>query len=277
MRHARQLGAAFALLLNQDTVVTPGWLDRLVAVMDARPDVAAAQPLLLLADEPDLVNSAGNEIHFCGFGYCGGYRKPRAEVAPVSEVRSVPFATGAALLLRLRASDEVGDFDQRFFLYHEDCDLQLRLRQRGYDVVLVTDSVVFHKYAANQAPWKLGQLERNRWLVLLKDWPLSRLVLAAPVLAGVEVALWAVAAAKGWLPEKLAANRSVLEQLPQILAERRIVSALRSPSATDAGMITGRMDAEGLAPPLVMAAANAVLGAYWRLASLAGARGSRRA
>ena len=43
--------------------------------MAERPDVAAAQPLLLLWDEPERINSAGNLIHFCGFGYCDGYRK----------------------------------------------------------------------------------------------------------------------------------------------------------------------------------------------------------
>ncbi len=265
MRFARTLGATYALLLNQDTVVTPGWLDRLVAVMDTRPDVAAAQPLLLLHDEPGLINTAGNAIHFCGFGYCGDYRRNRAEVAPIAEVRSVPFATGAALMLRLAASDEVGDFDDRFFLYHEDCDLQIRLRQRGYDVVLVTDSVVYHKYTATFSPRKFGQLERNRWLLLLKNWPLRRLLLAAPILVGVEVALVAVAAKGGWLRDKGAAWSYVARHLPEILLERRVTTALRSPRATDGAMLTGRMDFEGLLPPTVMNAANAMLDRYWAL------------
>jgi GT2 family glycosyltransferase len=266
MRLARSLGATYALLLNQDTVVTPGWLDRLETVMDARPDIASAQPLLLLFDEPERVNTAGNQLHFCGFGYVGDYRKLKQEVAPAAEVRNVPFATGAALMLRLSAADEVGDFDDRFFLYHEDSDLQVRLRQRGYEVVVVTDSVVLHKYTSSFSNRKFGQLERNRWLLLLKDWPWQRLVAAAPALAAVELGLLAIAARGGWLPEKLAGYRYILGHLPEILVDRKIVRALRSPAATDASILTGSMDFEGLAPPAVMKVVNAALSAYWRLA-----------
>ena len=133
LAEARRRGAELALLLNHDTVVTAGWLRPLVEVMDARPDVAAAQPLLVLHDEPELVNTAGNKLQFCCFGFCGDYRRPVAELGLDGTVRSVPYATGAALLLRLSALDRVGDFDERLFLYHEDLDLGVRLRQAGFD------------------------------------------------------------------------------------------------------------------------------------------------
>jgi GT2 family glycosyltransferase len=71
LRWARQRGAAYSLLLNHDTEVTPGWLPPLLEVMESRPVVAAAQPLVVLHSEPALLNTAGNQLHFCGFGYCG--------------------------------------------------------------------------------------------------------------------------------------------------------------------------------------------------------------
>src|SRR3569833_2296567 len=101
---AKRVGVPYAMLLNQDLELAPGWLPPLLAVMQARPEVAAAQPVFVLHDEPDRLNTAGNAIHFCGFGFCDRYRAPVAEVLPdPHEGRSVPYASGAALLLRLAA------------------------------------------------------------------------------------------------------------------------------------------------------------------------------
>src|SRR5207237_1643931 len=106
LARARELGVRYALLLNPDTEVTPGWLDALVAVMEARPEVAASQPLLMLWDDPERINSAGNALHFCGFTYCGAYRKRKEEAGIDGQVLSVTYATGAALCLRMAALDE---------------------------------------------------------------------------------------------------------------------------------------------------------------------------
>jgi len=265
LAEARRLGARYAILLNQDTVVTAGWLDRLVEIMDARPDVAAAQPLLMLFDEPELINSCGNAIHFCGFGYCRGYRKRVSEVSLDERPRSVPYASGAALLLRMSALDEVGDFDEMLFLYHEDCDLQVRLRQAGYDCVLVPRSVVFHKYTPTFSTYKYGQLDRNRWVVLLKEWPGRRLLAAAPALLGVEIAVLVFAARQGWLREKLRGYRDILVALPSIVAMRRRILAARAANASDQDHLTGKIEFEGLDHPLITRLANPVLAAYWSL------------
>lgn len=264
LHRARALGARYAVLLNQDTVVTAGWLEPLEDVLDHRPDVAAAQPLLLLHDEPDRVNSAGNQLHFCGFGYVGGYRTLRSALDPNMAIRSVAFATGAALMLRIEALDRVGDLDDMLFLYHEDCDLQIRLRQAGYDCVLVPTSTVLHKYTPGFTPKKYAMLDRNRWLVLLKTWPASRLLAAAPALVGVELAVLAFAAARGWLPDKLRTYGEIAHLLPRVLRERRRVQGLRSADANDLAQLTGALEFEGFDHPIVTRVANPVLSRYWR-------------
>jgi GT2 family glycosyltransferase len=263
---ARELGATYALLLNQDVEVTAGWLEPLRRVMAESPEVAAAQPLILLYDEPDLINSAGNELHFCGFGYCGSYRRP-VEQMPLGEMaRPVAFASGAALLLRMDALERAGMFDESLFFYHEDCDLGIRLRQLGYECVLVPKARVFHKYRARFSPRKYAQLDRNRWLVLLKTWPLGRLLVAAPALLGVEMAVLVFAARQGWLREKLSGYGQIVRRLPATLRDRRRVQALRSAAATDGRCLTGRMQFEGLDHPLITRVANPLLSAYWRFA-----------
>jgi GT2 family glycosyltransferase len=263
LRRARELGARYALLLNQDTVVTAKWLEPLEEVLDHRPEIAAAQPLLLLYDEPDRVNSSGNRLHFCGFGYSGGYRALRSSLDPDAAIRSVAFATGAALMLRIEALDRVGDLDDMLFLYHEDCDLQIRLRQAGYDCVLVPASTVLHKYTAGFTPRKYAMLDRNRWLVLLKTWPASRLLAAAPALVGVELAILAFAAARGWLPDKLRTYGEIARLLPRVLRERHRVQDQRSAAANDLGQLTGELEFEGFDHPIITRVANPVLSRYW--------------
>ena len=268
---ARTLGARYALLLNPDTVVTAGWLEPLVRVMEARPEVAAAQPLLLLWDDQERINSAGNEIHFCGFGYCAAYNRTIDEAALGDEVRSVAYATGAALLLRLAALDEVGDFDELLFLYHDDFDLQVRLRLAGYECVLVPTARVFHKYDDSFSARKYGWMERNRLMVLVKDWPLPVLLATSPVLAAVELAVVATAVKNGWWSEKLRGYRDLVKEAPALLAARARVQAARR--SHDLGFITGRMQLEGYEQAVVTKVTNPLLDAYWRIVRRAIARG----
>jgi GT2 family glycosyltransferase len=274
LAEARRLGVELALLLNHDTEVTPGWLEPLVAVMDSRPEVAAAQPLLVLHEAPELVNTAGNQLQFCGFGFCGDYRRPVVELGLDGEPRSVPYATGAALLLRISALDQVGDFDPRLFLYHEDLDLQVRLRQAGYDCVLVPTSVVRHKYTATFSPGKYVYIERNRMMVLIKDWPLSLLLASAPALMAAQLAVMAFAARGGWLPPLLRGYGEVVRQLRPLLHERSRVQRARSARATDLAVLSSGIHFEGFSHPILTRVANPLLAAYWRMiAPLLGAGG----
>jgi GT2 family glycosyltransferase len=276
LTRARALGARYVLLLNPDTMVTAGWLEALIAVMERRADVAAAQPLILLWDDPQRINSAGNLVHFCGFGYCDAYGQRISEAGLGDEVRSVAYASGAALCLRLSALDEVGDFDELLFLYHEECDLQIRLRQAGYDCVLVPTARVLHKYNPTFSPEKYGWLERNRWMVMLKDWPMSVLLAAVPVLAGVELAVCLFALQKGWLRQKVYASFDIAVHLRELMAARRVVQARRT--IHDTTSFTGRIQLSLDDHVIITGLVNPLLSAYWRLVGGAlGRLSSRRA
>jgi GT2 family glycosyltransferase len=278
LARARALGVDYALLLNPDTVVTAGWLDALEELMDARPDVGAAQPMLMLHDEPERINTAGNAIHFCGFGFCDNFKKRVDELDLDGTPRAVPYATGAALMLRMAALDRVGDFDPLLFLYHEDCDLQIRLRQAGYECVLLPTARVYHKYVDRFSPAKYGWLERNRWMVMIKDWPADVLMAAAPVLAGVQLAVTLFAARGGWWRELLRAHGDVVRHLPELLSARARVQAARVPAASEVRHFSGALRFEGLDHPLITRLANPLLSAYWRAVRplLPSARPARR-
>jgi hypothetical protein len=167
----------------------------------------------------------------------------------------------------MRALDEAGDFDESLFLYHEDSELQIRLRQRGYDCVTVPTAHVFHKYAASFSAKKFHMLERNRWLVLLKTWPFERLLVAGPALLGSELAVLAFAMKTGWLREKLAGYVSILGSLPAVARDRRRILSRRSPHATDGSVLTGTLTFDAFDQPTITRLANVLMTRYWNFAS----------
>lgn len=241
-------GADWVYLLNPDTDVDPGFLREAVAVGEADPGTAAVQSLLLLHPERDLVNTAGNQVHFLGFGHCGAFRAPRAAVGP--EPREIPFASGAAVLLRAAALRQVGLLDPELFLYQEDQDLGLRLRLAGWRARLAPRSLVWHHYAFSRNREKYFWLERNRHLVLAKTLRLRSLLVLAPALLLAEVAMHALAAAGGWLGQKLRADAALLSPRlwAHVRAERaRLAPLRRLRDAELARWFTPALEFEGLA------------------------------
>jgi len=129
----------YVLLLNPDTEVYAGTLDRLAAVLDARPDVAVVGPRLVRPDGsfdhaarrsfPTILGALG---HFLGVGRLlrGGplaqYRAPRVESGPVEAIN------GAFMLARRSALESVGLLDKGYWMYMEDLDLLFRLKQAGW-------------------------------------------------------------------------------------------------------------------------------------------------
>jgi GT2 family glycosyltransferase len=127
------------LLLNPDVELAAGTLDRLVGVLDQHPDVAMVGPELVREDGsldhagrrsfPTVLGSLG---HFTGVGRAlrGGplaqYRAPEVVSGPVDAVN------GAFMLCRRTALEEVGLFDEGYWMYMEDLDLCYRLRQAGW-------------------------------------------------------------------------------------------------------------------------------------------------
>jgi GT2 family glycosyltransferase len=169
------VGTRYVVLLNNDAVPEPGFVDALVREMDAAPaDVAGLAATVLLAsrfraagadDDPTavvrgpdgawvvdpagdvrLVNSTGNQVRTDGFGVDRGWLADARRHDPPRDVFGV---SGAACILRTSALARVGTFDPRFFMYYEDTDLSWRLRLAGYRFEHCGAAVVHHVHAAS--------------------------------------------------------------------------------------------------------------------------------
>jgi GT2 family glycosyltransferase len=187
------------VLVNSDAKVEPEAIAALAAAAQ-HDGVGIATGSVRLADNPDLVNSAGNEIHCSGVSWSGGFEEPSSAHATA---RPVFAASGCALGIRRSLWNDLGGFDADFFAYYEDADLSMRTWQRGLEVVYVPDAVVIHRYEFSRRAEKYFLLERNRLFMVATCYEARTIALLLPLLAVLEVGFLVLAIREGWWKQKL--------------------------------------------------------------------------
>jgi GT2 family glycosyltransferase len=170
----RQSRAPFLAILNDDAVAHPEWLEALVAAIGQRPETGMCASQVRLAGS-DLLDSAGMLLCLDGSSKQRGHRESPAAFARPGEVL---LPSGSAALYRREMLDEIGLFDESFFLYCEDTDLGLRARWAAWECLYVPNAVVDHRYshsAGKASALKAYYVERNRLFVIFKNFPLRDL------------------------------------------------------------------------------------------------------
>jgi GT2 family glycosyltransferase len=172
----------YIVTLNNDTRAESQWLETLVGVADAHPQAGMVGSRICSFSDPDRIDSVGMGVCLDGMSR-GRYRNQPWSSLRLKEVEEILFPSACAALYRRTMLEETGFFDDDFFAYAEDSDLGLRGRLSGWDAVLATKAVVYHKYSqttGSLSPFKVYLVERNHYWVALKNFPLSRL-LALPL------------------------------------------------------------------------------------------------
>lgn len=178
-RALAQIKADYYLLLNSDVEVTENWLNPLLKFMNSNADVAACQPKILSFDVRNRfehAGAAGGFIDFLGYPFCRGriLAKTEEDHGQYDTITDIFWATGACLLIRASVFNECGGFDDEFFAHMEEIDLCWRLRSRGYRLVCIPESVVFHVGGGTlhvEHPHKTYLNFRNNLLLLYKNLP----------------------------------------------------------------------------------------------------------
>lgn len=185
----------YLVILNPDTEVQAGWLDPLIEVLEQRPDVGLVTPTILLKGSDERVNACGNDVHLTGLTFCARLHEDAPPMT--APARSVAAISGAAFAIRRDVWEQLGGFDERFFMYLEDTDLSLRARRLGYEILHVPASRIWHSYSVRVSATKLYHLERNRLLMLRKNFTPATLALISPALALTEALTWAFCVQQG--------------------------------------------------------------------------------
>nr|WP_290802589.1 glycosyltransferase [Herbiconiux sp.] len=170
----------FIIFLNDDTVVDPSWLERLVSAARDLPSASAIASLLRNTD--GTLQEAGSRVLADGTAQLGrGMSLEEAASQGLLSRREIDYGSAAALLVRATAFRAVAAFDQAFEpAYYEDVDLQFRLRLAGGDIIFEPSAQVKHVSGASTsasgryrewASWHGSRVFQDRWADVLAHAP----------------------------------------------------------------------------------------------------------
>jgi GT2 family glycosyltransferase/glycosyltransferase involved in cell wall biosynthesis len=178
VRHSTGRIVAF---LNNDARPDPSWVAAAVDAFASSPQIGAVASKVLDWD--------GNKVDFIGSGltwFGMGYKPFTAELPPrIPDVsQSVLFGTGSAMFVRRDVFDELGGFDEDFFMFFEDVDFGWRLNLRGWRYLYEPASLAYHKHHATMDKFAAYRedyfLERNALFALFKNFENATLNEALP-------------------------------------------------------------------------------------------------
>ena len=179
IRHALKHSADFVWLLNNDTQPSPQAAGALVAKAMLEPGLGAVGSVLRYAHDPSKVQAWGG-------GRVNRWLGISSHCVVAPHDASLDFLTAASVLIRRRALEEIGLFDETFFLYWEDTDLSFRLRARGWKLGVAADAIVLHKENASstrRAVDRFSTASGIRFLQKHSPFPL----LSVPMFLGIRI------------------------------------------------------------------------------------------
>jgi GT2 family glycosyltransferase len=221
--------AEAVLVLNADTVLEPGCLRALAERLESDPGLGGVQPRILQLEEGRKRDAAAARVYSAGMALTRDGRAfeqgaGEAQGSLSETPREVFGVCGAACLLRRELFDDLGGYDERYFSFYEDVDLNLRARIAGWRFAYEPEAVVWHLGAASwTASFSQPGAEnarlvaRNRLATQAKFMPARSL----PRVLAVEIGALARAARRRRLWATLAGKLEGLRWAPALLRERR--------------------------------------------------------
>jgi GT2 family glycosyltransferase len=225
---AARVGAEAVLALNADTVVEPGAVARLLEALEADASLGGVQPRILQLEEREgdaeqaRLYSAGQGLTRDGRAFELGAGEEQSPAARVG--REIFGVCGAACLLRRELFDRLGGYDERYFAFYEDVDLNVRAQIGGWGFAYVPEAVVWHlgnaswmAAAPRPGAWNARLVARNRIATQAKFMPLR----ALPRILLIEIGALARAARQGRFRATLRGKLEGLRRLPEMRRDRR--------------------------------------------------------
>ncbi len=169
IRHAK---GDYILLLNNDTEVAPDFLEPLICKFVQDPRVGAVSPKIYFHHTPKMLQFTGispiNKITIRSTGWGFG----KMDEGQFDEDKESYFAHGAAMMVPRKVIEEVGLMAEIFFLYYEEMDWGQRIRNAGYKILYVHNSIIYHKESVSTgklSPLKIYYLNRARIIYMRRN------------------------------------------------------------------------------------------------------------
>ena len=185
----KSLNTELVVLLNTDVQVSAGWIEPIVALMEADSGIAAVQPKLLDLKRQthfEYAGASGGHLDILGYPFCRGriFHTVEKDELQYQNTQDVFWASGAALFVRRSAYFEAGGLDEDFFAHMEEIDLCWRFWNLGYKVKVCPQSTVYHLGGGTldkTSPRKTYLNFRNGLSILLKNEATSDLLWKLPL------------------------------------------------------------------------------------------------
>ncbi|MFA6988433.1 MAG: glycosyltransferase family 2 protein [Candidatus Gastranaerophilaceae bacterium] len=256
----------YFFFVNMDTEFDAEFVTEAVRAYESDNRIGIVQSKLLLHTPVDgkyMLNSKGNNLTFLGFGYCAGDGKTDDVKAEISDIT---YASGAALLVSKKVWQETGEFDESYFMYHDDVEINFKVKLAGYRTVLAPRSVVYHKHEFGRSIVQINFMERNRLRFLLEFYKWQTLLLIMPAWIIMEIGMFPYAIINKWVLIKLKVYGWFLnpKNIWLLARKRKAVQSLRKVS--DKELLKGVVavvDFQQINNPVLKYIANPIFDFYW--------------
>jgi GT2 family glycosyltransferase len=223
----REARGRHLILLNNDAVAAPSFARELVAAAEADDTVGMVAARVLEYARRNVIDTVGHLLYPDGLNR--GRGRLEEDRGQYDACRTTLFPSGAAALYTRRMLDDIGLFDETFFLYGDDAELGLRGRLARWGCALAPRAIAYHHYSRSAGAYsrlKAFYVERNRVLVLFRLFPVS-VIAVSPAYTAARLALqaWGALTGRG-AAGRLAASTSKVQLAAIVL--RAYASALRA-------------------------------------------------
>jgi len=229
----RNATGVYIAILNHDTEPDKEWLEELVKAMDSD-STAGICASNLIACGTNIIDSAGDAYST----FLKGFKRGEGEVASLFNRAEYVFgACAGAALYRRKVIEEIGFFDEDFFLIHEDTDLNFRAQLNGWKVLYVPTAIVHHKGRSSighMSDTAVYYTLRNSELVRMKNVPLAIFLRCFPeLIIGMLTEFIYFAIKHKRLRLYFKAKGDAIRMLPKMLKKRAVIMKNRKVSHRD--------------------------------------------
>ncbi len=140
-------GADWILLLNNDTVVAPDFLDAFLAAAKEKPKAGILGAKILRYDNPQMIDHLGGAWNF-ERGEFSSFHSGEAD-HPYFQMQSVDYVCGAGFLMRRAVVEAIGYLEPQFFLFWEESDFCFRAKKAGFEVWTAPSAKIWHKVSSS--------------------------------------------------------------------------------------------------------------------------------
>jgi len=179
IKYAFSINTDYILFLNNDTVVTPSSIEKLVNFLEKYHDYYGATGQIRFYDKPFKVWNCGGSIKWYG-GRLYNYANCPISTIPRNKWKRISFFNGCYVLFRTTLFKNIGLLSDLFFFGEEDFEFSQRLKRYDYKIACVYDSIIYHKVGATKKNLNMENIGKvylyylNRFINMRNYWPLYK-------------------------------------------------------------------------------------------------------